>query len=172
MKSYQINYYCRFVTVTFLKGHIDRVHYNVHSHICELCAKPFKSGKSYERHYITVHTNISQQVQCEMCGKWLKHKASLKRHIVWHNSRTETCGVSDEHKIYIYKTLNVLTFQVCGRVSTNIRALRAHMRSAHREASLECTICGKMFKKQQVLKVVFGFSYWNGTTFLNIFLWV
>ncbi|KAJ6646329.1 Transcription factor grauzone, partial [Pseudolycoriella hygida] len=63
----------------------------------------------------------------------LKHKDSLKKHIIWHNSKTATCGV-------------------CGRVSSNIRALRAHMQSAHREASLECTICGKMFKKQQVLK--------------------
>ncbi|KAG4078967.1 hypothetical protein HA402_010919 [Bradysia odoriphaga] len=123
----------RFVNVSFLKSHIKRVHHNVHSHICELCAKPFKSGKSYEKHYINLHTNISQKVQCDMCGKWLKHKDSLKKHILWHNSKTETCGV-------------------CGRVSSNIRALRAHIRSAHREASLECTICGKMFKKQQVLK--------------------
>ncbi|KAJ6649835.1 Transcription factor grauzone [Pseudolycoriella hygida] len=123
----------RFVVFSFLKSHINRVHRNVHSHICELCAKPFKSGRSYEMHYRNFHTNISQKVQCEMCGKWLKHKDSLRKHMLWHNSKTATCGV-------------------CGRVSSNIRALRAHMRNAHREASLECTICGKMFKKQQVLK--------------------
>ncbi len=82
------------MTVTFLKGHIDRVHHNIHSHICELCAKRFKSGKSYERHYITVHTNISQKVQCEMCGKWMKNKGSLKKHTIWHNSESATCKVN------------------------------------------------------------------------------
>ncbi|KAJ6646328.1 Transcription factor grauzone [Pseudolycoriella hygida] len=123
----------RFVIISFLKRHINRVHRKIHTHICELCAKTFKSGKSYERHFTNFHSDISQKVQCDMCGKWLKHKDSLKKHIIWHNSKTATCGV-------------------CGRVSSNIRALRAHMQSAHREASLECTICGKMFKKQQVLK--------------------
>lgn len=81
-----------------------------------------------------MHTNIQQRVQCDLCGKWLKHSGTLKEHMRKHVAKKAPC-------------------QICGHISSNIKALRAHMRSAHREASFPCTICGKMFKKTQTLKV-------------------
>lgn len=124
----------RYIILPFLTAHIKKVHQNGDSRICDICAKFFKCSKSYEMHYISMHTDIQQKVQCEQCGKWLKHAGTLKEHMRRHVAKNAPC-------------------QLCGHISSNIKALRAHMRSAHRDPSFPCTICNKMFKKTQTLKV-------------------
>lgn len=115
--------------------HISRVHENGDSCVCDVCARFFKCSISYERHYRNEHTNLTEKVQCELCGNWLKHSESLREHMRRHQASSETC-------------------KLCGHVSANIKAMRAHIRSAHTAATLPCTVCGKMFKKPQTLKVL------------------
>ena len=124
-----------------MQSHIRRVHENSDSRICDICAKFFKCSKSYEMHYLTVHTDIQQKVQCEICGKWLKHAESLKEHKRRHTATSETC-------------------QYCGRISSNKKALRAHILSAHSAPKYPCTICNKLFKKTQTLKVIIAFNFY------------
>lgn len=97
-------------------------------------AKYFKCKQSYDLHYSIAHSHTAQKVQCERCGKWLKHQKTLEKHMMWHNDGTETC-------------------KICGRVSANKRALRAHTKLAHTEPAFTCTVCEKKFKKKQTLKV-------------------
>lgn len=118
--------------------------FNFHliSRVCDVCARFFKCSKSYERHYQVEHTNIDQRVQCDLCRKWFKHLDTLKDHIRRHYAATETC----KH---------------CGRVSSNKKSLRLHIRNVHADIDssvktrneFPCSVCGKIFKKKQTLRV-------------------
>lgn len=126
----------RFNQRSTLMIHISRVHENGDSCVCDVCARFFKCSISYERHYRNEHTNLTEKVQCDLCGNWLKHSESLREHMRRHQASSETC-------------------KLCGHVSANIKAMRAHIRSAHTAATLPCAVCGKMFKKPQTLKVLY-----------------
>lgn len=81
------------------------------------------------------HTDIQQKVQCEICGNWLKHADSLKEHKRRHSATSETC-------------------KYCGRISANKKSLRAHIKTVHTAAAFPCTVCEKVFKKTQTLRVI------------------
>lgn len=122
----------------------DLMHFNFHFifRVCDVCARFFKCSKSYERHYQVEHTNIDQRVQCDLCRKWFKHLDTLKDHIRRHYAATETC-------------------KYCGRVSSNKKSLRLHIRNVHADIDssvktrneFPCSVCGKIFKKKQTLRV-------------------
>lgn len=107
-----------------------------------MCARFFKCSKSYERHYQVEHTNIDQRVQCDLCQKWFKHLDTLKDHIRRHYAASATC-------------------KYCGRVSSNKKSLRLHIRNVHADIDssvktkneFPCTVCEKIFKKKQTLRV-------------------
>lgn len=124
----------RFIIPSFLRNHFRRTHEGRDSRVCDVCAKFFKCSKSYETHYLVEHTNISQQVQCDICNRWLKHSDILKEHKRRHFATEATCPQ-------------------CGHVSPSKKALRGHIRSAHSEAKLFCSICGKAFKWAKTLQV-------------------
>lgn len=110
--------------------------------VCEKCSKFFKCSKSYERHYQVEHTNIDQRVKCDICQKWFKHLDTLKDHIRRHYAASATCNY-------------------CGRVSSNKKSLRLHIRNVHADIDssvktkneFPCTVCEKIFKKKQTLRV-------------------
>lgn len=111
--------------------------------VCDVCARFFKCSKSYERHYQVEHTNIDQRVQCDLCQKWFKHLDTLKDHIRRHFAASATC-------------------KYCGRVSSNKKSLRLHIRNVHADIDssvktkneFPCTVCEKIFKKKQTLRVI------------------
>lgn len=110
--------------------------------VCDVCARFFKCSKSYERHYQVEHTNIDQRVQCDLCQKWFKHLDTLKDHIRRHYAASATC-------------------KYCGRVSSNKKSLRLHVRNVHADIDssvktkneFPCNVCEKIFKKKQTLRV-------------------
>lgn len=132
----------RFVMPALLRFHIDKVHNLGDSRVCDICARFFKCSKSYERHYQVEHTNIDQRVQCDLCQKWFKHLDTLKEHIRRHKADRAQC-------------------KYCGRVSSNKKSLRLHVRNVHADIDSSvksrneypCTVCGKIFKKKQTLRV-------------------
>lgn len=71
-----------------------------------------------------------------------KHLDTLKDHIRRHYAATETC-------------------KYCGRVSSNKKSLRLHIRNVHADIDssvktrneFPCSVCGKIFKKKQTLRV-------------------
>lgn len=132
----------RFVMPALLRFHVNKVHNLGDSRVCDICARFFKCSKSYERHYQVEHTNIDQRVQCDLCQKWFKHLDTLKEHLRRHKAARAQC-------------------KYCGRVSSNKKSLRLHIRNVHADIDstvkqrneYPCTICGKIFKKKQTLKV-------------------
>ncbi|XP_055301985.1 transcription factor grauzone-like [Sitodiplosis mosellana] len=131
----------RFVLPAYLRLHIEKVHNKSDSRVCDVCARFFKCSKSYERHYQVEHTNIDQRVQCDLCQKWFKHLDTLKDHIRRHYAASATC-------------------KYCGRVSSNKKSLRLHIRNVHADIDntvktkneFPCTVCEKIFKKKQTLR--------------------
>lgn len=136
-KSYICFFFCliRFELKSTLSRHIHQVHDSVNIQICEICAKPFKSIRSYENHYRVAHTEQDQRVQCEICGRWLKHINSLKEHKRLHTISAEQC-------------------QFCGKMSSNKKYLKAHIRAVHHDPTFKCSVCEKSFRVERVLKVL------------------
>lgn len=125
---------CR-IQSSYLRRHIRFVHENSDAKICDICAKYFKGTKAYELHYLVEHTNTLEKVQCELCGKWLKHEEMLKEHMRRHRDSKETCSI-------------------CGMVSLNKKALRAHIQRIHANLTFPCTVCNKVLKRAYSLKVI------------------
>lgn len=76
-------------------------------------------------------------------SKRFKHLDTLKDHIRRHYAASETC-------------------KYCGRVSSNKKSLRLHIRNVHADIDgsvktrneFPCTVCEKIFKKKQTLRVI------------------
>lgn len=64
-----LNFVSRFGYETGLLLHKQRVHDNNRPHLCDLCAKSFKSRCDMERHKAQIHGNVKRE-QCPECGKW------------------------------------------------------------------------------------------------------
>lgn len=132
----------RFVLSTHLRLHIERVHRQGDSRVCDVCARFFKCSKSYDLHYRVQHTDVDQRVQCQECQKWVKHDDALKSHMRRHNATPETC----KH---------------CSKTYPGKKCLRLHIRNVHADVDstvtvkyeFPCPVCGKVFKKKQTLRV-------------------
>lgn len=82
-----------------------------------------------------VHTKIILKYR-------FKHLDTLKDHIRRHYAARATC-------------------KYCGRVSSNKKSLRLHIRNVHADIDssvktrneFPCSVCGKIFKKKQTLRV-------------------
>ena len=75
---------CRFCPATFasingLKGHINKIHFNVTPFVCNICGKGFNFKNHYVGHMNT-HNNL-KVFKCDLCPCQFSYKASLKRHM-------------------------------------------------------------------------------------------
>lgn len=123
----------RYVFMSQLRSHLRDAHEQGPSHVCDVCAKYFKSKATYELHYALEHGTVSLKCQCPECGKWLKHAGMLARHQKQHRSEPSACAE-------------------CGHVAPSRRALYSHQRLVHREPTHKCLVCGNMFKKVLTLR--------------------
>lgn len=126
-----------FANNSLLQYHIRAIHKGAYIHVCDICAKEFRSKCSYEQHYKVNHSNIKlPTVQCQICGTWLKHEISLRGHMQLH--------IQAENK-YICN--------ICGKQAPNRGALRSHQKYVHiDEKNFKCTVCDKAFKRELNLK--------------------
>lgn len=49
-------------------------------HQCSVCGKDFSRRQHAQRHVLSLHSGVQQQVQCTICGKDFKNKESLGSH--------------------------------------------------------------------------------------------
>lgn len=141
-----------FVLAGTLRLHTKKVHQLSDSQICDICARFFKSTKSYEYHYAIEHTNIDHRVQCDICKKWFKHLETLKEHMRRHFLDSVKC-------------------KYCGQMSTNKKSLRLHMRRKHSDAlgceriEFPCTVCNKTYRTRKTLTVKILFNFFSTFSF-------
>jgi hypothetical protein len=143
IKQYKFHiYFNRFPTKTILTIHLKGVHEGAYVHVCEICAKVFKSKMFFLKHMEDVHTNTTRaKIQCQKCGKWLKHEESLRKHMTRHTDSEKGQHVCN----------------ICGKPSPNRSALQSHKKYSHMiERSHKCGVCSKAFKKALTLKVSYG----------------
>uniref|UniRef100_A0A1Q3F543 C2H2-type domain-containing protein n=1 Tax=Culex tarsalis TaxID=7177 RepID=A0A1Q3F543_CULTA len=125
-----------FATNAKLNVHVKLRHQPPKIHVCQVCAKSFKSKVQFDRH-CKEHDESHQEIrlQCKICSKWLKNASSLRKHLQRHDGEGQTheCGV-------------------CGKQAPNILALQSHITFVHKKEKLfQCEHCPKAFKRQFTL---------------------
>ncbi|XP_053674480.1 transcription factor grauzone-like [Anopheles nili] len=116
-----------------LRKHLVAVHGDGEKHVCEVCARVFRSKQCFETHRKDHQgRRMESKVQCELCAVWLMDKYCLKKHI--RRMHTQPDGVQ-------------VTCETCGKLVRNQDALSSHMRRAHSESRFECERCHKRFKR-------------------------
>lgn len=115
--------------------HILKVHERIDQRICDVCAKVFKTKEGFQEHMKTQHMGIEEpRVQCTFCGAWLKNRGTLNKHLKIHTDKPQVCDI-------------------CHKTKPTRTALNHHKRLVHGDASFNCTICEKSFKRQLSLTV-------------------
>uniref|UniRef100_A0A182VQ38 Uncharacterized protein n=1 Tax=Anopheles minimus TaxID=112268 RepID=A0A182VQ38_9DIPT len=115
--------------------HID-LHNNPDKYRCEVCKEIYQNLDS---HMIKAHTPTTaipadKKYKCDQCGRMFNFLANLKMHIdCIHGSKDVRCNVCDKY--------------------FNLKAFRAHKRTAHTDQMLMCEHCPKMFKTRGALEV-------------------
>lgn len=60
-----------FMSKSVLRIHIRGVHQFAYAHICDICAKVFKSKQVFELHRESkCGTDVKLKSQCDICGAW------------------------------------------------------------------------------------------------------
>ncbi|XP_037941601.1 zinc finger protein 260-like [Teleopsis dalmanni] len=126
-----------FATEYMMTQHLNNVHLNLHTKMCELCGKSIRGNEALRQHMET-HSGKTAPIQCNECGMTLTTKYGLIRHKkVMH---------SEENQI-------PKTCEICSKVSPSVFAHERHMRYMHKtERKFACTLCDKAFKTSFTLR--------------------
>lgn len=119
-----------------LMSHKKVVHERVYEQMCEICARIFSTKSSLDYHYKSFHQDnrAEEAVECQVCGSILKDKYIHKRHMIRHMESRVPCDL-------------------CGKDYPNSNAMKMHKKRFHFDKrDLICSVCGKGFKRELVLK--------------------
>lgn len=132
----------RYSCQKYLTAH--RLHHNpARAIMCDQCGKIVYTNNTMIQHKKKVHgvKPVKKPLQCGICKNWYTGNDNLKQHIRnMHNTNEDKRNVCE----------------ICGFVSTTKTAKMKHKRLNHNTPKLyQCTVCERIFKFQQVLKVSF-----------------
>lgn len=103
--------------------------------LCNHCGKYYINDTLLRYHIDSVHLNVRAFV-CRFCSKAFTTNGVLSRHEAAHeNKRQYVCNVKG-----------------CGQTFNNTGKLRDHTRFIHEAPKLNCTYCGKIFKRPVTLR--------------------
>ena len=101
--------------VSYLKGHLDRVHKKQERVMCPVCGKELSSQQVLDKHLINVHSATKPRSNCKFCGQGFKRDCDLRIHY-W----------SIHLKAKPYKCRH------CNFVATQHNRVYEHCRSVHK----------------------------------------
>ncbi|XP_055614074.1 transcription factor grauzone-like [Uranotaenia lowii] len=125
-----------FSNLNILKNHIKYRHVKQMEYICDVCSKGFYMRSTFLTHRKT-HELPAEELrkQCPICSKWCKNHDYWKVHVRRHKDEGE------------------LSCDVCGHISPNMMALKAHKGRMHSGPRIfPCTFCGKEYARKITLK--------------------
>uniref|UniRef100_A0A182WKR3 C2H2-type domain-containing protein n=1 Tax=Anopheles minimus TaxID=112268 RepID=A0A182WKR3_9DIPT len=121
-----------------LRKHLVAVHGEGEKHVCEVCARVFRSKQCFDAHRKEHEgRRLESKVQCELCMVWLMNKYCLTKHM----RRKHTQPTGEE-----------FVCGMCGKNAPNQEALKHHVRRVHGESRFECEWCHKKFKRLHHMK--------------------
>ncbi|XP_052894902.1 zinc finger protein 729-like [Anopheles moucheti] len=116
-----------------LRKHLVAVHGEGEKHVCEVCARVFRSKQCFDSHRKEHEgRRLEDKVQCELCMMWLMNKYCLTKHMRRKHTQPEGGEVVCE---------------TCGKHAPNPEALKHHIRRVHSESRFECEWCHKKFNR-------------------------
>uniref|UniRef100_A0A182YD30 C2H2-type domain-containing protein n=2 Tax=Anopheles stephensi TaxID=30069 RepID=A0A182YD30_ANOST len=121
-----------------LRKHMVAVHGEGEQHVCEVCARVFRSKQCFDAHR-KEHEGRQHEgkVQCDQCDVWLTNKYCLRKHVRRMHSQQEAGEVACE---------------TCGKMAPNREALYNHVRRSHTATRFECSWCDKKFKRSHHMR--------------------
>uniref|UniRef100_A0A8D8FHX4 Transcription factor grauzone n=1 Tax=Culex pipiens TaxID=7175 RepID=A0A8D8FHX4_CULPI len=125
-----------FSNINILKNHVKYRHLKQTEYICDVCSKGFYMRSTFMTHRKTHEVPAEQlRKQCPICSKWCKNHDYWRVHVRRHKNEGE------------------LSCDVCGHVSPNLMALKAHKSRMHTGPRVfPCTMCGKEYARAITLK--------------------
>ncbi|KXJ70566.1 hypothetical protein RP20_CCG023137 [Aedes albopictus] len=124
-------------TASQLKAHMQSLHGEPSTWVCDVCAKGFAHRSLLEQHRLA-HTpeglaKISEQ--CQKCHKWYNNRKSFIKH-------RRRCGLHDP-----------VQCTLCPHVAVNDLAMKSHLKLRHTaRPKYPCAYCGKEFSRELRLK--------------------
>lgn len=127
---------CRYASDALLRAHKRVVHRHTYAHMCEICARVFKSRVFFEKHQLEHLGQNLPKVQCPICEAWMKNEHTMRAHMRNHQDEGQ------EHQC-----------DICGKKGPSRNAIAKHKRFVHlSERKFKCTLCDKAFKRAITLK--------------------
>lgn len=159
---------CRYCTVGLESKGKKRQHEQKHcdnmfGQLCDICGEKFKHQGTLDQHIKTRHMDWEKIFQCPKCPKKFAFKTKLSFHLksVHTSVRAylcEDCGADFKnpaslrhHRIRKHQPIgNKRQCSVCNKM-VPFYSLSKHMHT-HKEYSIKCPYCDKMFKNTSTLK--------------------
>ncbi|XP_061727315.1 zinc finger protein 3 homolog [Cydia pomonella] len=128
---------------------------------CHLCYKGFNFDTKLENH-MRKHSPSRGPFSCSLCTMYFPSAYSRSVHAHIHTRRYEcvACGrrmidrasILDHYRNQHEGLVSHFTCHLCGKVSTNSKTHRGHMRNHHGGQRPECEQCGKTFVNKDSLE--------------------
>ena len=129
-----------FTSKFYLKLHIKISHQNIRSFKCDYCAKVFGTNNEKQSHFQRLHANLENENNfCQHCSKNFKTSIRLKCHL----KRMHENEKREKPKCHICNK----EFEL-----TSHSSLKNHILSVHFGEKYKCTLCGKCFSTNHILK--------------------